>query len=350
MLEFARRSASDLNHIFREAGAQRAIGPHIVEKDFWVCWLLRLIFTDPELGGHLVFKGGTSLSKVFNIIQRFSEDIDLSVDPDWLGFAGDLRPDAAKSRSQFDKQVKVLEDTCITMVRDRFQPALGRHIAANLPGLPATTLTFEVDEATHSPVLLFAYPRSEQTGSLSPRVKLEFGSLYDQRPTGTHSIKPLVADIFPDLFSASACQVTALEADRTFWEKATLLHAEYHRPIDRHLPIGISRHYYDFAELIMHQAGQKAIRDFAMLDRVRTHKQMYFRSGWAHYETAVPGSLHLLPSGKWQSLIERDYRGMADMFMTEPPAFDAIVTQLETAEKLINKMKSREIYGCSPIS
>ena len=191
MLEFARRPAEDLQRIFREAGAQRTIGPHIIEKDFWVCWLLRLVFSDANLGGHLVFKGGTSLSKVFGVIQRFSEDIDLSVDPDWLGFGKEARPDAASSRSQFDKRVRSLEDACIAVVRDQFLPALNRHIAANLPGQPAVALTFAVDDGTHSPVLLFAYPRAGQTGSLRPQVKLEFGSLYEQRPTGNHTIQSL---------------------------------------------------------------------------------------------------------------------------------------------------------------
>ena len=336
MLEFARRPAADLQRIFREAGAQRVIGLHIVEKDFWVCWLLRLIFADPEVGGHLVFKGGTSLSKVFGIIQRFSEDIDLSVDPVWLGFDGDMRPDAAASRSQFDKRGKALEDACIAAVRDRFLPALNRHVAVNLPGQPASALTFEVDEATHSPVLLFSYPRAGQTGSLRPQVKLEFGSLYDQRPTGTHTIKSLTAEVFPALFREPSCPVVALEAERTFWEKATVLHAEYHRPADKPLPVGLSRHYSDLAALARHAAGQRAVADLELLTRVRAHKQAYFRSGWAHYETAKPGSFHLVPSPERSAQIERDYRGMADMFMTTPLPFATIMADLAGMERQIN--------------
>ena len=191
MLDFAQKPTPERFQAFAETAERLDIGPHIIEKDFWVCWLLRLIFADAELGGHMVFKGGTSLSKVFGIIQRFSEDIDLSVDPDWLGFGGEVRPDAASSRSQFEKRARALEDACIAAARDRFLPALNRHVAMYLPGQPASALTFEVDETTHSPVLLFAYPRAGQTGSLRPQVKLEFGSLYDQRPTGTPKSSPL---------------------------------------------------------------------------------------------------------------------------------------------------------------
>jgi hypothetical protein len=336
MLEFARRSADDLQRIFREAGAQRAIGPHIVEKDFWVCWLLRLIFDDAELGGHLVFKGGTSLSKVFGVIQRFSEDIDLSVDPDWLGFGDAARLDAASSRSQFEKRAKALENGCIAKVRDEFLPAMSRHITTNLPGIAASAITFEEDESTHSPVLLFAYPRAGQTGSLRQHVRLEFGSLYDQRPTGTHAITPLTAEAFPTLFREPSCSVVALEAERTFWEKATLVHVEYHRPSDKAFPLGMSRHYSDLAALSRHVAGQRAVVDLDLLARVRTHKQTYFRSGWAHYETAVPGSLRLVPPAERRAQVERDYGTMADMFMTTPPSFEKIMTELEDLERQIN--------------
>ena len=337
MLDFARKSAAERMALLEEVGKQRDIGLHIVEKDFWVCWLLRMVFTDPDLGGHLVFKGGTSLSKVFGIIQRFSEDIDLSVDPDWLGFIGEARPDAASSRSQFDKRARALEDACIAAVRSRFLPALNQHVATHLPDSAASALTFEVDEGTHSPVILFTYPQSGRaTGSLRPQVKLEFGSLYDQRPTGTHTIRPLAAEVFPQLFREASCPVVALEAERTFWEKATLLHAEYHRPADRPLPAGFSRHYYDFHCLSRSPAGQRAVKDTDLLARVRTHKQTYFRSGWAHYDTAAPGSFRLAPAPARRASVERDYRGMADMFMATPPPFEGIVAELEAMEGQIN--------------
>ncbi len=336
MLDFAQKPTPVRFQAFAEAAERLDIGPHIIEKDFWVCWLLRLIFADPELGGHLVFKGGTSLSKVFDIIQRFSEDIDLSVNPDWLGFGGEVRPGTASSRSQFEKRARALEDACIAAVRDRFLPPLNHHIAANLPGQPASGLTFEVDEATHSPVLLFAYPRVGQTGSLRPQVKLEFGSLYDQQPIGTHTIKSLTAEVFPALFREPSCSVVALEAERTFWEKATVLHAEYHRPADKPLPVGMSRHYSDLAALGRHATGQRAVAELDLLARVRAHKQTHFRSGWARYETAMPGSFHLVPSPERQAQIERDYRGMADMFMTTPPPFATIMAELKDMENRIN--------------
>jgi len=82
--------------------------------------------------------------------------------------------------------------------------------------------------------------------------------------------------------------------------------------------------------------GERAVADLDLLARVRTHKQTYFRSGWAHYETAVPGSLRLVPSPERRAQVERDYRGMADMFMATPPAFGTIMAQLESMERQIN--------------
>ncbi len=340
MLDLSRRPNRELFAAFEETGQRLGIAAHIVEKDFWVCWLLRLIFTDTLLGDHLVFKGGTSLSKVFGVIHRFSEDIDLAVDPDWLGFKGDSRPDAAGSRSGFDKRIKVLETACIETVGNRFMPALARRVAEYLPGVSASALLFEVDSATHSPVLLFAYPRAgRSTGSLRPQVKLEFGALYDQRPVGTHTITPLLAEVFPDLFRDASCSVVALEAERTFWEKATILHAEYHRPADKPTPLGISRHYYDLYCLTRNTAGERALADIDLLNRVREHKQSFFRSAWAHYDTAVPGSFRLAPLRGRLSELERDYRGMADMFMVPPPPFATIMTHLATIEEQFNAGK-----------
>jgi predicted nucleotidyltransferase component of viral defense system len=104
MLEFARLPLDQRVSYFQEVANRRGLTRLIPEKDFWVCFSLRLLFSTPALVDKFVFKGGTSLSKVFGIIKRFSEDIDLSVDPDWLGFGGGNRPDAAKSRSQFEKR------------------------------------------------------------------------------------------------------------------------------------------------------------------------------------------------------------------------------------------------------
>jgi Nucleotidyl transferase AbiEii toxin, Type IV TA system len=98
----------------------------------------------------------------------------------------------------------------------------------------------------------------------------------------------------------------------------------------------MSRHYSDLATLSRHATGQRAVADLDLLTQVRTHKQTYFRSAWAHYETAVPGSLHLVPAQDRRVQIERDYRAMADMFMATPPSFEMIMSELTDLERQIN--------------
>lgn len=162
------------------------------------------------------------------------------------------------------------------------------------------------------------------------------GAGSDPYPIGLHSIQPYAAEEFPAVFTAPACEVVVMEAERTFWEKATLLHAEYHRPEDKATPIRLSRHYYDIMQVATSDIGGKAITDLALLARVATHKSVYFASNWAHYETAKPGSFHLLPSAHRLDDIRRDYAGMQDMFFGPYPAFDAVIVAITALETRLN--------------
>ncbi len=340
MLDFAKLPLSERSPYFKEVAARRNLTGRIVEKDFWVCFMLRLLFSAPELSDRFVFKGGTSLSKVFGIIERFSEDIDLSVDPGWLGFGGDNRPDAAPSRSQFEKRRERLNAACARAVKRKVQPWLERAIQGALgrrpDGIPY--LTFKFDEQTQSPILTFFYPTTELEipGYVHPQVRLEFGSLTDQQPVGNYTVMPWVAEEFPGLFAEPACRVVALEAERTFWEKATILHVEYHRPPEKPMRARFSRDCYDICLLAAHSAGQRAMRDTALLARVVSHKQTYFQSAWANYDTAKPGSLRLVPPDHRLTGLRVDYQRMQEMFTKPAPPFEEILDKLRDIEETIN--------------
>ena len=344
MLEFARLSVEKRAPYFVEVANRRRLSPIIVEKDFWVCFTLQLLFATPELADKFVFKGGTSLSKVFGIIKRFSEDVDLSVDPDWLGFGGEKSPEAAKSRSQFDKRWKNLNNACAAAVDQKVRPALEQAIRAILgpsrDGAPY--LVFKLDEQTHSPVILFHYPTNEPSprGYVQPQVKLELGSLTDQRPSGGHTVTSWIAEEFPALFATPNCHVVALEVERTFWEKATILHTEYHRPADKPMRSRLSRDCYDVCQMAANPAGQKARRDLDLLARVVHHKRTYFQSAWANYDAAKPGSLRLIPPEHRLADLKADYQQMQEMFTEPPPPFDDILRQLRRIEATLNKATS----------
>lgn len=341
MIDFARLSLDERAPFFREAANRRGLSSLIMEKDFWVCFALRFLFSTPELADRLVFKGGTSLSKVFGVIHRFSEDVDLSIDPGWLGFGGEDRPDTAPSRSQFEKRWKQLCVACAAAVQQTLQPALEQAIHAALgPTSDAIPyLTFKIDEQTHSPVLTFRYPTAEPDapGYVRPQITLELGSLTDQRPVGDHTVTPWVAEEFPDAFTEPACRVVALEAERTFWEKATILHAEYHRPADKPMRTRLSRDCYDVCRMAAHPCGQRAMKDLLLLERVVNHKRTYFQSGWANYDTAAPGTLRLVPPQHRLAALRADYQQMQEMFTESPPAFDEILDELRSIEDALNR-------------
>lgn len=341
MLDFARLSLAQREPYFQEVANRRGLTRLIVKKDFWVCFSLHLLFSTVSLADKVVFKGGTSLSKVFGIIKRFSEDIDLSVDTDWLGFGGENRPDSAGSRSQFQKRCKKLNDKCAAAVDQEVRPTLELAIQHTLgPRQDGDTyLGFKVDKQTQSPVLTFRYPTTEpdRPGYVRPQVKLELGALTDQRPIGDHTITPWVAEEFPALFAVPVCRVVALEVERTFWEKVTILHTEYHRPADKPMRSRLSRDCYDVCCMAAYPAGRRAMEDLNLLARVVRHKRTHLQSAWANYDTAKPGSLRVVPADSRLADLKADYQQMQEMFTEPPPPFDEILRQLRSIEDMLNK-------------
>ena len=323
---------------WRSCSERKGMPSFIVEKDFWVCWLLGRIFATPRLGADCVFKGGTSLSKVFGAIDRFSEDIDLGLSPASLGWKeADL--DDAPSPAQRQKRVKQLEADCADAVSNRFLPELEAVVGSMLGPRPGGGhwLHFELDAVHHAPVILFPYLQAVLPGSyIAPVVKIEFGSLTDQRPTGTHWIAPLIAELGLETFSDVRAEVVALELERTFWEKATILHAEYHRPPAQPMRDRYARHYSDFAALWRHPGRPAMAGRLDLLERVRTHKSKFYGSSWAHYETAVPGTLRFAPPDTRLAELRRDYAAMNPMFLSPPPPFEEVLGTLREAERTIN--------------
>jgi hypothetical protein len=263
----------------QEAAVRRCLSPVIMEKDFWVCYILSILFRC-DFGKALVFKGGTSLSKVFGAINRFSDDIDLSLSPEFL----DL-PSPGPSRNQANQWMPRAEAACIEMVRNAIMPELSQQVKDALSTAKdldrnLQRIEFEIDSQTNSPVLLFHYPTMQPSGFgyLKRSVKLEFGSLTEKRPTGHHKVTTWLADAFPQLFDDWNCDVVALEIERTFWEKATILHAESHRPEDKPIPDRFSRHYADTVALALHPDGKRAIHLDEMRTKVVEWKSRFFGS------------------------------------------------------------------------
>ncbi len=281
-----------------------------------------------------MFKGGTSLSKVFGVIERFSEDIDLSLSPEFLKL-----PEAGTSRNQANKWMKKAEAVCGDAVQNQIKWAMEVAVEDVLGKNEQPWFEFLIDPNTRSPVLLFHYPSLQPDGFeyLKRSVKMEFGSLTDQQPIGRHPIRPWIADTFADVFLDWQCEVVALEIERSFWEKATILHSEYHRPAGKATPERFSRHYADTASLAQHPEANAAIDQHELRNRVVAWKSRFFGSTWASYEKAKPGSFRLVPPAERQPALRRDYQAMRDMYLTEPASFDDILGTLSDLENRINQ-------------
>lgn len=338
MNRFVDRALKERETLIEEASARLNVQSVIVEKDYWVCWTLGRIFALPSPSSQVVFKGGTSLSKVFKAIERFSEDIDLSVSPESLGFS-EQQIEGIQSRTGREKRFEEVQEACAVYVKGTFQEALEKAISEILGKRKGggSWLEFSVDPKTHSPVLTFTYPTalSKSDRYIHKSIKLEFGSLTDQRPRGTHTIRPMIFDALSTLEPEDE-KVTALEVERTFWEKATILHAEYYRPNDQKIPDRFARHYSDTASLWNHPSRETVLKHLELLDRVVLFKDRFFKSGWAHYDSAKLGSLKLHPAPNRVEELKHDFKAMGDMFLGKPPVFEDVLQTLKDAEKKLN--------------
>lgn len=316
-----------------------SLPPALIEKDFWVCWLLRRLFLLDQ-GVPMIFKGGTSISKAYPIIRRFSEDIDLSLDREGLGYGADVL-DAAASKKALRKLLQDLRTTCNEYVNGPLLDALRTDIGGVLgPSRGAKDPeSWDLQPAEDGESLLFVYPRTavtlEREGYVAPNVRLEFGARADHWPAEDRPVSAYAAEAFPELFEVASFSVWTLEVARTFWEKATILHSLAHGGAEKVSP-RMARHYYDLVLLSESPESSHSVARTDLLEAVAQHKARFFPASWASYETAKAGSLRLAPPAGVREKVEKDYNDMAALFMEEPPPFAALVEHLGELEKAIN--------------
>jgi len=223
MDKVARLPTEDRAALFGETGAGRGVADTIIEKDFWVCWSLRRLFGLPKgTTATLIFKGGTSLSKAFEAIHRFSEDIDLSFDRTELGYTGDRDPEKAGiSRKQAARLIDDLVSDVERHIAEKLLPALRAAIVEQLGEPTNDAWSLEIDSGDAQTVN-FHYPTAlpsldyDGMAYITPRVKLEFGARGDPWPTEEKIIRPYAAEDYPDFFAKPDTSVTVLSARRTF--------------------------------------------------------------------------------------------------------------------------------------
>jgi hypothetical protein len=326
MDKVARLLQAERSELFTETAARKGMSPAIAEKDFWVTWTLDKLFYHPELSRILMFKGGTSLSKVFGLIERFSEDIDLILD--WNLVAGE-DPEADRSKS---KQAKLNRE-----INERGQDFIAGELLKTINGALSPLCTCSLDDWDPN-TLNVHYPAAFSDTYLRPEVRLEIGPLASWLPFDDYNIRAYAAEVFPDIFDRAECPVRAIKAERTFWEKATILHHEANRPEGNVQPPRNSRHYYDLAQMAASETKDRALANLDLLRDVVEFKQRFYPRGWALYELAVPGTLKLVPEAHVLATVRKDYLAMENMIFGEYPTFESILDRLQILEDEINGM------------
>ena len=323
---------SDQRDILNTAANRLRRQAVVLEKDVWICWVLQTLFSIPN-HHPMAFKGGTSLSKVYGIVDRFSEDVDVTLD--YRGFGDAFDPFAHDaSKNQQKKFSERLRSGVAIYVNDIVEPALAA-AAGELP----TRGKHEIRIDENGEKVWFAYPSvvEEPDDYLTSEVLLEFGGRNVIDPNERHKIGPDIADLTQSVDYPLA-DVTVLAPTRTFWEKATLIHVECNRGRLSDRQHRLSRHWFDLMCLMEHDVGQSAIENRELLLDVVSHKKVFFNASYARYDDCLEGRLRLVPEGDELLGLESDYRQMlsAGMVNSEAPAFGALMTRIREIETQVN--------------
>lgn len=323
------------------ATAQR-IGttPQNVEKDFWVCWTLDALFNGLPPGPRMLFKGGTSLSKGFGLIQRFSEDIDVTVFRDDLGEAHWVEELQGLSGKKRVKALDAIREACEVFING---PLLADLTAvagetAMRTHIPAGRLVIKQDKDPQT--LLVQYPTATPSdGYIDKLVRIESGAKSALDPNSQRSVIPYLDPDVPGL-DLLVPNVTIVDAERTFWDKVVILHG-LRRWFDaketlRNDGHRISRHYYDIHRLLESDVGQRAIMDMNLGADCVTHAQMFFNRPTFDLASAHPPTFSLCPEGQMYDDLARDYTAMQGMIFGDAPRFEAVIESVATLEKRIN--------------
>lgn len=334
MAEFFQLSAAERLEALNTAANTSGVPPHLLEKDIWVVWALQHLFAGPY-AQHLVFKGGTSLSKAYGVIRRFSEDVDLTYDI--RAIAGDLIGDTGSplpaSKSQEKKWSKEIRARLSSWVAAEIVPRLKQDFGQQ--GLPAAV------RAEGDKVFIDYEPLATGTGYVAPSVMLEFGARSTGEPCEPRAIHcDAAAHLQGVAFPTATPQV--MRAERTFWEKATAIHVfcaqgEF-RGGDR-----FARHWHDVTRLDAAGFADMAIADKALAQAVADHKSVFFaeknpKGDVIDYHSAVSGGLQLVPDDSALTKLAADYQHMVDdgLFLDDAESFETLLERCRVIQHKAN--------------
>ena len=336
MNNFINLSISERNAIIANTAERMKMSQAIIEKDFWVCWALSYIFNHCKYKDYFCFKGGTCLSKVYHVIDRFSEDIDLILDLSLIDLSMKIAYEERSNRQQdiFNKDVNSKTED---FIYEKLLPLLTKDFS----DLLSDSFELYIDDIDKQ-TLCFRYPQSFEDESILQIIRLEIGVLAESIPYHNKPIKSYISEQYPMIFEKDDISVKAIDVTRTFFEKITILHREAKR-VNGNYPIRYSRHYYDVYKLIKCDIGNEALNNLNLLSSVVIFKKKFYPCTWANYDEVLIGQCCLVPKQEAITAFKKDYVIMKGMITSDYPDFNDILIALKGYEELINStIKSKE--------
>lgn len=299
------------------------------EKDWWAVQTLFTLFT-MDCAHALLFKGGTSLSKGWQLLQRFSEDIDLALDREFLGFEGELTK----------ADIRKLRRISYNYTTHEFAPALQKRFADI--GFPEVEITVR-STANHDqdPVIIEVYyPKiTEKDTYIKPGVLVEIGCRSMKEPFSIRSVNSLVSEAFPEMaFAEKPVAIPVVNPERTFLEKIFLLHEEFQRPPDKMRVNYLSRHLYDIEILSKTEFANNALLDRDLFTSIVNHRRVFTTVSGVDYNKHQPGFIRIIPPAEVWSLWEKDYELMRErMIYGKSKSFNELMTGIAALQDKINE-------------
>lgn len=313
--------------VFTQVGVKTNLPPQAVEKDAWVTLMLRMIFTS-DLANHLIFKGGTSLSKAFNLIQRFSEDIDLGIDRKHLGFEGNLSKG----------QIRKLRRACHTFVSTDLAELLEKQLVefgVNKDLFELIVENTQVSDQDPETIKVNYKSLFDDVSYLPKRVLIEVSARSLIEPNQKVAIKSMVDEQYSETdFAEDEFIINTTNPQKTFLEKLILLHEEFQKPADKIRYLRMSRHFYDIGQILNSEFGQAALKNIALFESIIAHRKVLTPMKTTDYETLTLQNLNIIPPDEFLDSYKSDYKEMqSSMIYGESRDFDTLL------KKITNELK-----------
>lgn len=336
MNSFIQLSAEERNLYCRQAAERMEIPlpAAVIEKDFWVCWILNLLNDLPELKGNITFKGGTSLSKAWGLIERFSEDIDIAINRKVFGQEPPHGAEDAASNTQRKLRLEELEIKSAAFITEILLPSLYKQIAEHLKPEEFNLKSIQKGNEIN---IEFEYPGTlkNDPGGLLPVVLIELVPRADEIPNEERKVTSIIFEVFSDILGESSFQVSTLKPERTFLEKLLFIHETlegFNKGSERK-----SRHYYDLFKLYQAGVFERIKSNRELLQMVVEHRQSFFRYNSLDYAGILNNGVRVVPAQESRADWRGDYSRTAVMIYNSVPTFDEL---MEFSQRLENEFKN----------